>query len=164
VDIRKATTSDVERIAACARAAYAMYVERIGREPAPMVADFATQVQDGHIYVISDEESIFGYVVLYSEGDQIHLENVAVQPEYKGQGIGGRLIAFVEVEARRRGFVAVELYTNEKMFENLDMYPKHGYVEIDRRTVDGFARVFFRKTVDALDRLGFLLRGGALAD
>lgn len=56
VDIRKATTSDVERIQACARSAYAMYVERIGREPAPMVADFVTQVQDGHILPMTSSQ------------------------------------------------------------------------------------------------------------
>src|SRR6266404_4605512 len=50
--IRKATAEDVVRIGAIARAAYGKYVPRIGREPAPMVADFAAEVAAGRVVVI----------------------------------------------------------------------------------------------------------------
>ena len=53
----------------------------------------------------------------------------------------------MEDQARRGGFVAVELYTNEKMFENIEMYRRLGYVECDRRNLDGYDRVFFRKAL-----------------
>ena len=72
---------------------------------------------------------------------------MAVDPARRGQGIGGALIAFVEAEARRAGLVAVELYTNGMMRENLEMYPALGYRETGRRTEDGFERVYFRKEV-----------------
>src|SRR5215475_860612 len=42
--IRKATAEDTARIGTITRAAYAKYVPRIGREPPPMVADFAAAV------------------------------------------------------------------------------------------------------------------------
>ena len=147
MDVRKAAAADVPSIEACARDAYALYVERIGREPAPMVADFAAQVHDAKAYVADADGQVLGFVVFYPEGDHILLENVAVLPEHQGRGIGRRLIAFVEQAARRSGFTAVELYTNEKMVENLGRYPKLGYVETSRRRVKGFARVFFRKEV-----------------
>ena len=76
--LRKAHELDAPLIAHCARAAYAMYVARIGREPAPMVADFASQIRDGHVFVVGDEGKVLGYVVFYPRGDHIHLENVAV--------------------------------------------------------------------------------------
>ena len=147
MNIRRATPNDIAEIAACARAAYDMYVTRIGKPPAPMVADFASLVEAGQVYVIDDGGSVAGYAVFYAEGDHLHLENVAVFPHHKGRGLGGRLIAFVEDEARRLGLAAVELYTNAKMTENLQLYPKLGYVETDRRHEDGFDRVYFRKTV-----------------
>ena len=46
--IRKAIEADVGRIVAIAHAAYAKYVPRIGREPPPMLADFAAEVVAGH--------------------------------------------------------------------------------------------------------------------
>jgi len=113
-----------------------------------MVADFENHVLNGQIHVLVDGEArILGYVVFYARENHVHLENVAINPEIAGAGLGRKLIAFVEGQARQGGYDAVELYTNEKMTENLKMYPKLGYVETERKTEDGFDRVFYRKAV-----------------
>ncbi|MDA9022958.1 hypothetical protein N9I56_05710 [Alphaproteobacteria bacterium] len=39
----------------------------------------------------------------------------------------------------------IQLYTNEKMYENIDWYKRIGYSEFKRKTVDGFERVYFIK-------------------
>jgi len=39
----------------------------------------------------------------------------------------------------------VTLYTNERMTENLRLYPALGYLETGGAVQDGFARVFYRK-------------------
>ena len=41
----------------------------------------------------------------------------------------------------------MDLYTNAAMRENLSLYPRLGWVETDRRTEDGFERVYFEKPV-----------------
>lgn len=146
-EIGKAEAAHLAEVRCCAWAAYEKYVKRIGREPAPMVADFASQIDAGRLWVATDDEEVAGYVVYYPRGDHMHLENIAVLPDRQGRGIGRALIAHVEEEARERGLAAVELYTNEKMTENLRLYPRLGYRETGRRSEDGFARVFFRKEV-----------------
>jgi ribosomal protein S18 acetylase RimI-like enzyme len=136
---------DVQRIA---RSAYAMYVARIGREPAPMVADFSVPIATGHLWVAVRSGSVsevMGFVVAYPREDHWHLENVAVEPSVQGTGLGGRLIAHVEAMARSAGAAAVELYTNAQMIENQRLYPRLGYTEIGRAIEDGFDRVFYRK-------------------
>lgn len=145
MNIRKAIMPDLDGIKSCARQAYEIYVDRIGREPAPMVADFKTEIENGHVHVLAGENLIEGFVVFYRRGDHIHLENVAVAPEVQGKGIGRQLVTFVENSARNAGIEAVELYTNQKMTENLTFYPSIGYEEIGRGEQDGFLRVFFRK-------------------
>ncbi len=113
-----------------------------------MVADFASSVRDGHAYVALDRAgSVCGFSVFYPRGDHLHLENVAVAPGYQGRGLGKLLIEHCEQSARTLGCGAVELYTNEKMIENLGLYPALGYVETGRRHEDGFNRVYFRKIV-----------------
>jgi ribosomal protein S18 acetylase RimI-like enzyme len=144
--IRAATGADEPAIRACAEAAYARYVEAIGRKPAPMVADFAARIAAGRVHVATDPAGrVTGFVIFHAEGRAMLLENVAVLPALAGQGIGGALIRFCEDTARRRGLDAVRLYTNAKMTDNLALYPRLGYVEVDRRTEDGFDRVFFEK-------------------
>ena len=147
MDIRKATDSDVAEVRTCALDAYRTYTKRIGRPPAPLQADYADQVREGQVFVVGQGQVVVGFVVFYPRGDHLHLENVAVRPTHQGRGYGGRLVAFVEERAQRYGLAAVELYTNEKMHENIDMYRKLGYVECARRNVDGYDRVFFRKTL-----------------
>jgi ribosomal protein S18 acetylase RimI-like enzyme len=146
--IRQAETKDEPDIRDCAEQAYARYVPLIGRKPAPMVADFAAQIAAGVIYVATEDNGVFqGFVVFYPEGQHILLENVAVLPRAAGRGIGKALICFCENEARRRGFSVVHLYTNEKMTENLSIYPRLGYAEVGRRSEGGFNRVFFEKPI-----------------
>ena len=144
--IRPARTTDEPAIRDCAERAYARYVAAIGRKPAPMVADFGSQIAAGEVHVAtSDDDAVLGFIVFRSEDDGMFLENVAVRPEASGAGVGKALIAFCEVAARQRGLKTVRLYTNAKMVENLSIYPRLGYVETGRRTEDGFDRVYFEK-------------------
>ncbi|WP_299823364.1 GNAT family N-acetyltransferase [uncultured Jannaschia sp.] len=146
--IRIAGEGDIPRIRSCAELAYSRYVTAIGRKPAPMVADFASQIVTGDVYVATDAEGeILGFIVFFEELGYIMLENVAVFPEAAGRGVGKELVGFCEETARRRGLDAVHLYTNEKMTENLSIYPRLGYLEVGRRTEDGFNRVYFKKSV-----------------
>ena len=145
--IRLAVAGDEPEIRDCAEQAYARYVPLMGRKPAPMVADFAGQIAAGQIYVATDDQDAFqGFIVFYAEDGHIMLENVAVLPRAAGRGVGKSLIGFCEDAARQRG-MNVHLYTNEKMTENLSIYPKLGYVEVGRRTENGFNRVYFEKTL-----------------
>jgi len=143
--IRRATSDDVIRIRSCAEKAYAPYVARIGKKPAPMVADFAALVDKKLVYVLEVRCHLRGFIVCFPNKDHFHIENVAVLPEFTGRGYGRKLIGFAETEARIQGFSRLELYTNEKMRENLTLYPKLGYEEFSRQIQGGFPRVFFRK-------------------
>ena len=145
MNIRPAARPDFDRVRDCARQAYALYVPRMGKEPAPMVADFEAQIGAGKLHVVELEGEVAGFVVFYPRGDHLHVENVAVLPSAQGKGIGKALLGFAEDEARRLGLPAVELYTNVKMVENQAFYPALGYLETDRREEDGFSRVFYRK-------------------
>jgi ribosomal protein S18 acetylase RimI-like enzyme len=152
--IRHARASDIDVIRAIVRAAYAVYVPRIGREPAPMSADYPVLVQNGVVWVAELDRSgppgprVVGVLVLEARGAELLLENVAVAPRYQRKGIGRALIAFAEDRARRSGLPAITLYTNERMIENIALYERLGYEEVGRGIEAGFARVFFRKVVD----------------
>ena len=73
------------------------------------------------------------------------IENVAVHPAHQHRGFGRRLLLFAERQAVSNGLSEMRLYTNEVMTENIRYYRRLGYQEIDRRTENGFRRVFMRK-------------------
>ena len=132
-------------MADCVRAAYSKYVGLIGKEPAPMLADYAALIEEGVVYVLADGGVVAGVLVMKPVGDAVLLENVAVCPPYQGMGLGHELMQFVEEFARERGLRKVSLYTNERMTENVAFYGKIGYQEVDRRLDDGYRRVFMSK-------------------
>jgi GNAT superfamily N-acetyltransferase len=144
--IRQAVADDEDAVLACAEQAYAQYVSVIGRKPAPMLADFRAQIAAGFVHLcIGEQEELRGFIVFYPVGQHMLLENVAVSKAGRGKGIGKALIQFCEAQATRLGFGSVCLYTNEKMTDNLSIYPRLGYVEVQRRSEDGFDRVYFEK-------------------
>lgn len=146
--IRQAGRGDVSQLIAIATAAYAPFIERIGREPAPMVADFAGHAARGEAFVLEDRRELVAYIVTYGRDGTQFVENIAVRPSRQSQGHGKRLMDFAEGRARHDGLGRMRLYTNVHMTENLDLYPRLGYVETRRVTEDGFERVYFEKVLD----------------
>lgn len=146
--IRRGEMSDAEVMSQIAEAAYAQYVEAIGRAPAPMTADYAKHMQDDHCLVAlsdGDQQSMaVGFVVIVERSDGYWIETVAVLPEFTGQGIGAKLVEAAEAFVATSADV-VQLYTNVKMTRNVSWYPRLGYREVDRRREQGFDRVFFHK-------------------
>lgn len=145
---RPARTEDVPALRELARRAYAGYVPRIGREPAPMAADYVAAVAEEDVWVAEVGDRIAGLLVLVPRDDHLLLENVAVDPSFQGTGVGAGLLELAESRARSLGLGAIRLYTNEAMTENLTYYPRRGYVETHRAAQDGFNRVFFSKSLD----------------
>ena len=91
---------------------------------------------------------IAGFAIIIAQPGYLLLDNVAVLPAAQGRGIGARLLALAEEQARGLGLREIRLYTNETMTENLAYYPRHGYAETHRAEQDRFNRVFFRKPID----------------
>ena len=143
--IRPAEAGEDEPVTRCVRAAYAKYVERIGREPAPMLADYAALIRRGVVYVLAEGDTVAGVLVVEPVDDAVLVENVAVHPSRQGSGLGHELMRFVEEFAHENGMAKVDLYTNERMTENIAFYKKLGYRDIDRRLDDGYQRVFMSK-------------------
>ena len=147
VVLRPALATDLAAIQTTVAAAYQVYVPRIGRRPAPMDADYADAVASGQVWVAVADGGVIGLVVLVPAGDHLLVDAVAVSPAAQGLGVGRRLLALAEEQARARGLGEVRLYTNAAMTENLTYYPRLGYVETHRAEQDGFHRVFFRKSL-----------------
>jgi N-acetylglutamate synthase-like GNAT family acetyltransferase len=145
--IRRATTTDLTDIQRLITDAYRKYIERIGRPPAPMTADYAAALEHSRVWVLESDDAIVGALVTEDHADHLLLETVAVAPGTQGRGYGRLLLERAEHDAVELGLTEVRLYTNEAMTENLTFYPRHGYRETDRALQDGFRRVFFSKAV-----------------
>lgn len=144
-DPRPARPDEAPALRDLVRAAYAKYVPRLGREPAPMLDDYAARIEARQAWVLEESGALVGALILEDEPGALMLYNIAVSPDAQGQGVGKRLMGFTEAEARRRGYALLKLYTNEKMVENVAMYPRLGFTETHRGSESGHRRVYFEK-------------------
>ena len=145
--IRAAAPSDVAAITRCVCAAYLRHIERVGKQPWPMLQDYSNVIRTSQVHVAEREGRILGVLELLVTDEGFLLDSVAVDPSAQGTGIGRQLLEFAENEARRHRFQSIYLMTNEKMTENQALYARIGYVLFDRQTVHGYSRVLMRKSL-----------------
>src|SRR5262245_17702302 len=83
-----------------------------------------------HIFVVrTASRPVVGFCAFWLVVDEIHINNVAVLPELRGQGMGTSLMTHVLEEARRLGALRATLEvraSNERarrLYERLGFYP-----------------------------------------
>jgi N-acetylglutamate synthase-like GNAT family acetyltransferase len=149
--LRRATAADVEAIEGLVTESFGKYVERIGKPPAPMVADYAGLLGTSRVWVLERHDdrhaAVIAVLVTQHQGDHLLLDTIAVAPGAQGGGHGRRLMERAERDAVEQGLTEVRLVTNQAMTENLVFYPRHGYRETGRGVQDGYRRVFFSKSI-----------------
>lgn len=157
--IARGQPKDVPDIQKIVKAAYAKYTERIGKEPAPMTADYLQLLSSHDVFVLhahanttSTTDShqttqLVGSIVVRpdTQAKVLYVNNLVVDPAAQGRGYGRVLLACAEDWAAANGCSSLALYTNVKMFENFGLYAKMGFEETERKWQDGYERVFFRK-------------------
>ncbi|CEF77546.1 hypothetical protein FGSG_12562 [Fusarium graminearum PH-1] len=150
LSLQRAEVGDVPYIQSIIHKAYAKYIPRMNKPPAPMTTDYQSLLAspDHSIFVLRPtDKEIVGALILYhaDNADIVQIDNVVIDSQAQGRGYGKVLMRYAEDFAKQHGRNALTLYTNVVMVENLALYPKMGFVETERRTDEGFERVYFRK-------------------
>jgi len=148
--LRTARPEDRAVVEAIVRAAYSIYVARIGKPPGPMLDDYPGLIAASAVNVLEEPDGLIAaIIVLLPRPDHLLLDNIAVRPDRQGQGLGRRLIAFAESEARQLGYAELRLYTHETMTENIAFYTRLCFRETGRGHEAGYDRVFMTKPLGA---------------
>lgn len=148
--LRPASPEDSTAIGEIAREAFAMYTERMGKEPEPMVVDYNEIIERGGVMVAMLGERITGYVEMYVRDDHLFIDKIAVSPEFQNQGIAHAVYGLIAVTARAHGLTRLRLYTNAAMHENIALYEEAaGFTVTERKVEHGFERVFMDRELGA---------------
>jgi GNAT superfamily N-acetyltransferase len=148
ISLRVATGADVDAVRALTREAYGKWVPVIGREPLPMVADYAEAVRKHRIDLVEADGELVALIEMVPGEGHLLIENIAVSPRHQGRGIGRTLLDHAEHVAATLGLKDIRLYTNKRFADNVQLYLKNGYA-IDREEPlkDGFL-VHMSKRID----------------
>lgn len=114
---------------------YDVNVERTGMADGRLVSHFARDAQGAIL------AGIYGW----TWGGCLEIRTLWVRGDLRGRGLGSRLLAAAEREARARGCTLALLDTHS--FQAPEFYRRHGYDTYAR--LDGYprghARIFFKK-------------------
>jgi ribosomal-protein-alanine N-acetyltransferase len=81
-----------------------------------------------HIYVVRTVEcQVAGFCAFWLVFDEIHINNVAVLPQFRGQGMGTTLMQHVLAEARRLGAMRATLEVRASNGAALRLYERLGF-------------------------------------
>ena len=76
---------------------------------------------------------VVGYCSYWLVVDEVHINNVAVRPEYRGQGFGRRLVEHVLLEGREKGALRALLEVRRGNNPARQLYEHLGFVAIGTR-------------------------------
>jgi len=129
--IRKARLADVPQIIACIDAAYAGYTDTIDGLPA-VSEGLDEDVRSNQVWLIDQDNSAVGVVVLVVGEGRIKLANLAVHPAHGSNGLGRKLIQHAEQISREQGFKEIHLNTHSEMTATQRLYLRLGWRETGR--------------------------------
>ena len=82
------------------------------------------------IYVLrTREHPVAAFCAFWKVAEQIHINNLAVRPELRSQGLGTRLLHAVMAEAERLGSPSATLEVRRSNVAARKLYEKAGFVE-----------------------------------
>jgi ribosomal-protein-alanine N-acetyltransferase len=76
------------------------------------------------------ERGILAYCVIETAADELHVHNLAVRPEYRGGGLGRRLLAIALTVGERRGARVALLEVRESNRPAIELYHSMGFVSV----------------------------------
>ena len=83
----------------------------------------------GHYFVVREDDGrVVGVAGLETHGDDALLRSVAVDEDYRGQGLGALLLEAVVERAQRLGLGSVYLLTTDAR----DYFARHGFADCPR--------------------------------
>lgn len=134
MQIRHATRSDLDHLAAIEAAADTMYVERFGAiDWDPPHAGTERAAAPGFLLAAVDDGAPYGFVHVLDIEGRAHLEQLAVVPERQRRGVGSALVRAAAAEAAGRGHRELTLLTYAEVPWNAPFYRRLGFVAIAAR-------------------------------
>lgn len=83
-----------------------------------------------------------------NDDEPAEIKRMWVAPSARGLGLGRRLLAELEEQARARGIMKVQLETNSTLTEAIRLYRSAGYEEVEPFNEEPYAHHWFEKRLD----------------
>ncbi len=104
---------------------------------------------DGELLLaVSDGEPVACGGLQRLDARTAEIKRMWVHPDWRGAGLGGRMLRALEQAAVDRGYTVVRLDTNSVLTDAVTMYRRAGYSAIHRYNDNPYAHHWFEKVLD----------------
>ncbi len=86
------------------------------------------------LLVAVEDGTVLGYAVLFSVLDEGSLDNIAVAPDHRRQGVADALLDAMVRRAREKDLAFITLEVRQGNLPAIALYEKHGFAQAGRRT------------------------------
>jgi N-acetylglutamate synthase-like GNAT family acetyltransferase len=152
VSVRKAVLKDIKKVLAVidisnAEAYKKIIPEKYFKEPVFTHDEFLEKFREMTFYVYEQNGEIAGAAALQTESEGLgYVRFVYILPKHQRKGIGTRLVAHIEIEARRLGLKTLKVpHVDTNAHWAINFYMKLGYNLVDKRKKPWGYDLFFEK-------------------
>ncbi|MBC7349051.1 MAG: ribosomal protein S18-alanine N-acetyltransferase [Candidatus Aminicenantes bacterium] len=103
------------------------------------------------VVVHRERKKIAGYVIFWQIGDEAQINNVAIHPDFQGQGLGELAIRYVLDRLKENGVRFVSLEVRVSNHRALSLYRKLGF------SILGVRKEYYSRPVEDAYVMGLIL-------
>jgi GNAT superfamily N-acetyltransferase len=145
--IRPPRGRDLQSLHHLVDSTYAPMIAQLDLPDWPLRSNIPQLIHSGTLWVLESEGLIAAMIRLDVYWKYLWLELVTVLPQCQRCGFGRALIEFAQAETCNQGRSSMQLMTHERMRDAIDFYLHMGFVEGQRRQLQGHAFVQMGKAV-----------------
>jgi putative acetyltransferase len=147
--LRKATNADISAVWALISRVLQSYGITANQATTDIdLVDIEANYWDakGAFFVLLQGEEVIGTAALHHETDAVcEVCRMYLAPQYRGQGLGRRLLEHCVREAKERGFEEIYLKTASVLVEAISLYKKSGFTVVEGAEAGGNCDLVMRR-------------------
>ncbi len=131
IHIRRAIPDDASSLACVLYSAFAeyeaSYTQEAFRATTPTAEQIRNRIDEGPIWVALVKDRVVGTVSAVPKGTALYIRSMAILPTARGQGLGRKLLEYVEEYANEKGLERLWLSTTPFLTRAIRLYERYGF-------------------------------------
>ena len=100
------------------------------------------------VWVCEEHHKMIGFMLLMNRGESAQLRYFLIRPEYRGIGLGSKLMNLYLTALKEFGYASSYLWTTSDQKEAAALYRKFGFVKTDQKPSMEFGRPVLQERYD----------------
>jgi peptidyl-dipeptidase Dcp len=94
--------------------------------------------QKDRVWIAEHGQRIVGFLLLMNRGDAAQLRYFIIEPEYRGIGLGKKLMELYHAFLLECGYTASYLWTTSELYTAASLYRRLGFTLVEEKTSTAF--------------------------